>query len=179
MSRIETFQPSWSCSPGKKPTDTRDGMPTTRASIAMADAVITAWDSKIAWNFWRPITAIRNDDGNPRTDPDPGWTPLIGTPNYPDYTSGANNVGGAASEMLKNFFGTDNVDLTLTSLTIPAPDNVRHYSRFSDAEKDIVDARIYEGIHFRFADAVGRRQGQAISNWIFSHFLRPIGGRGK
>ena len=146
-------------------------------SIAMADSVITAWDSKIAWNFWRPITAIRNDDGNPLTVPDPTWTPLIGTPNYPDYTSGANNVGGAASEMLKNFFGDDKVDLTLTSLTIPAPDNVRHYSRFSDAEKDIVDARIYEGIHFRFADVVARRQGQAISNWIFSHLLRPIGGQ--
>ena len=147
-------------------------------SIAMADAMITAWDSKIAWNFWRPITAIRTDDGNPLTEPDPAWTPLLATPNYPEYTSGANSLGGAASEMLKNFFGTDKVDFTMTSLTITAPDNERPYSRFSDAAKDIVDARIYQGIHFRAGDAVARRQGQAISNWIFSHLLRPVGGRG-
>jgi hypothetical protein len=145
-------------------------------SIAVADSMITAWDSKIAWNFWRPITAIRNDDGNPLTEADPTWTPLVATPNYPAYTSGATNLAGAATEMLKNFFGADKVNLTLTSITIPAPDNVRHYSRFSDAAKDVVDARIYDGIHFRFDDEVARRQGQAIANWIFSHLMRPIGG---
>ena len=148
------------------------------ANIAMADALITSWDSKIAWNFWRPMTAIRNDDGNPLTEADPTWTPLIGTPNYPDYTSGANNLSGAATAMLKNFFGKDKVNFTMTSNTIAAPDNVRNYSRFSDAAKDVVDARIYEGIHFRFADVRGRQQGSAISNWIFSHLLRPVGGRG-
>ena len=148
------------------------------ASISMADALITAWDSKIAWNFWRPITAIRNDDGNPLTESDPTWTPLIATPNYSDYTSGANNLSGAATETLKNFFGTDKVDFTMTSLTIAAPDNVRRYTRFSDAASDVVDARIYEGIHFRFADVVARRQGSAIANWVFSHMLRPVGGRG-
>ncbi len=66
----------------------------------------------------------------------------------------------------------------MTSLTIAAPDNERPYSRFSDAATDIVDARIYQGIHFRAGDAVGRRQGQAISNWIISQLLRPVGGRG-
>jgi hypothetical protein len=122
----------------------------------------------------REVAAI----GNPLTEPDPAWTPLITTPNYPDYTSGANNLSGAATAMLKNFFGKDKVDFTMTSLTIAAPDNVRRYSRFSDAASDVVDARIYEGIHFRFADVVARRQGSAIANWVFSHRLRPVGGRG-
>jgi hypothetical protein len=147
-------------------------------NMAMADSVITSWDSKIAWNFWRPVTAIREGhlDGNPNTIPDPLWEPLVGTPNYPDYTSGANNLAGAAATMLANLFGTDEVEFTLRSLTIPAPDNVRSYSRFSDAGRDVVDARIYMGIHFRFADTVAYRQGAHVANWAFGKFLRPVAG---
>ena len=146
-------------------------------NLAMADAVITAWDSKIAWNFWRPVTAIREGhlDGNQNTIPDPLWEPLFNTPNYPDYTSGANNLAGAAATMLANVFGTDEVAFTLDSLTIAAPNNVRPYSRFSDAGRDVVDARIYMGIHFRFADAVAYRQGTHVANWAFGKFLRPVG----
>lgn len=144
--------------------------------LAMADAVITAWDSKIAWNFWRPITAIQNADidGNPRTDIDPGWLPLSATPNYPDYTSGANNLAGAVTTMLTNFFGSDELEFSLTSTTIAAPDNVRAYTRLSDAAQDVVNARIYMGIHFRFADTVALRQGRHVANWVFGHYLRPI-----
>ena len=145
-------------------------------NISMADAIISAWDSKVAWNFWRPVTAIRegDNDGNPRTAGDAGWQPLLGTPNYPDYTSGANNLSGAATTILENFFGTDEVEFTLTSTTIAAPDNVRHYSRCSDAARDVVDARIYEGIHFRFADTAALRQGRHVANWVFGHYLRPL-----
>jgi len=148
--------------------------------VAMADAVITAWESKRHWNFWRPLTAIQQGDadGNARTVGDPAWLPFIVTPNYPDYTSGANNLGGAATTMLGNFFGTDKMTFTMTSNFVhPSgllPKNPRVYERFSDAEKDIVDARIYEGIHFRAADEVARRQGKQVANWAFSHFLRPI-----
>jgi hypothetical protein len=147
-------------------------------NMAMADAIITSWDSKLAFGFWRPITAIQNGhaDGNPRTVGDPTWQPLVGpTPNYPDYTSGANNLSGAATTMLANFFGTDEMAFSLASNTIAAPDNVRDYTRFSDAARDVVDARIYMGIHFRFADTVALRQGTHVANWIFSHFMRPIG----
>ena len=147
-------------------------------NIAVADACMTAWDSKIAWNFWRPLTAIHEAgmDGNAGTSPDTTWQPLIATPNYPDYTSGANNLSGAASTMLGNFFGSDKVEFTITSITIAAPNNVRQYSRFSDLAQDIIDARVYEGIHFRFADEVAYRQGRHIANWVFTHYLRPIGG---
>jgi hypothetical protein len=149
-------------------------------NVAMADAVITAWESKRHWNFWRPLTAIQQGDadGNPRTQGDPAWQPFIVTPNYPDYTSGANNVSGAATTILGNFFGTDKMSFTMTSNFVhPSglqPKNPRVYERFSDAADDAVDARIFEGIHFRFADEVARRQGKHVANWAFSHFLRPI-----
>jgi hypothetical protein len=146
--------------------------------LAMADSAITAWDSKVAWNFWRPNTAIQlgDTDGNSRTDGDPDWQPLRATPNYPDYTSGANNGTGSATTMLANFFGTDEVAFSLTSTFIAAPNNVRNYTRLSDAQQDVVDARIYMGIHFRFADTAGLLQGKRIANWVFGHFLRPVGG---
>jgi hypothetical protein len=151
-------------------------------NISMSDAVITSWDSKIAWNFWRPITAIHqgDNDGNPNTVGDPpagtyaGWQPLFATPNYPDYTSGANNLAGAAATTLVNFFGTDEVHFFLRNSAIAGPDGVREYFLCSDAAQDVVDARIYMGIHFRFADTVALRQGKHVANWLFGHFLRPI-----
>ena len=148
-------------------------------NLAMSDAIISAWDSKIAWNFWRPVTAIRQGelDGNSNTigqDGTDAWTPLLATPNYPDYTSGANNFSGAATTMLANFFGTDEVAFTMTSNTVGAPHNVREYTRCSEAAQDVVEARIYAGIHFRFADSTAMRQGAHVANWAFGHFLRPI-----
>ena len=144
-------------------------------NLAMADAVITAWDSKTYWNFWRPITAIQegDNDGNARTEGDTEWLPFITTPNYPDYTSGANNLAGSATRMLAHFFGTDQVTFSISSAN---PDAVtpREYTRFSDAAEDVVNARIYQGIHFRFADEVARRQGKHVADWAFSHFLRPV-----
>jgi hypothetical protein len=145
-------------------------------NLAMADAIISSWDSKVAWNFWRPITAIHEGelDDNVDTVGDLNWAPLTPTPNYPDYTSGANNFSGAATTMLANFFGTDEMEFTLTSTTITAPNDVRTYARFSDAARDVVDARVYLGIHFRFADTTALRQGAHVANWAFGHFLRPI-----
>ena len=85
--------------------------------MAEADAVITAWDSKKFYNFWRPLTAIRegDKDGNPRTAGDAKWKPLINMPNYPDYTSGANNVTGSVTRMLSLFFRTDKMTFTVNS----------------------------------------------------------------
>ena len=147
------------------------------AYMAIADAYITAWDSKRHWNFWRPITAIHegDNDGNAKTEGDPDWQSLITTPSYPDYTSGANNNSGAVTTMLANFFGTDEMTFSMTSNTPQVVQKTRTYTRFSDAAADVVDARVYLGIHFRFADTVARRQGSHVANWAFSHFLRPVG----
>ena len=149
------------------------------ANLATADALITCWDSKRFYAAWRPITAIRegDSDGNPATIGDPAWQPLINNPNYPDYTSGANSVTGAMTRTLELFFGTDRVVFDVESAAPQAVQKVRRYYRFSDAARDVVDARILLGIHFRFADTVARAQGTSVADWTFNHFLLPLGGR--
>jgi hypothetical protein len=150
------------------------------ATMATADALITCWDSKTHYNYWRPITAIREGDadGNPRTVGEPKWHPLINTPNYPDYTSGANNVVGAMTRTLELFFGTDRKAFQVTSNAPNVMQKSRVYRRFSEAAQDVEDARIYLGIHFRFADTEARKQGTQVAEWAFKHFLLPKGHKG-
>ncbi len=145
--------------------------------MAMADAQITSWNSKNYYVFWRPITAIQlgDTDGNPRTAGDSTWLPLIATPPYPDYTSGANNVSGAATQAFALFFGRDRMTFSATTTNLgPTIQDTRTYHRFSDARQEVVDARIYEGIHFRFADEAARKQGKQVADWVFENFLRPL-----
>jgi hypothetical protein len=146
------------------------------ATLAIGDAVITAWDSKRHYVFWRPITAIREGehDSNAQTAGDPSWEPLINTPPYPDYTSGANNVVGALTRTLELFFGTDHMPFTVVSAHPLAEPKTRTYHRFSELAWDTVDARIYHGIHFRFADEAARTQGRHVAQWVFGHVLQPI-----
>jgi hypothetical protein len=146
-------------------------------TLSVADAAITAWDSKVAYNFWRPLTAIRlgNDDGNPDTVGDPTWQPLVNTPNYSDHTSGANNATGAATRTLALFFGTDEKTFTVfTTNTTPGIPASKTFNRFSDAAAEVVVGRIYEGIHFRFADEDARKQGRHVAQWVFGHALKPL-----
>jgi hypothetical protein len=128
--------------------------------LAGADALIACWDDKARWSFWRPITAIRGagSDGNPATSPDPDWLPLINTPPYPDHPSGLASVIAAMAEASRDFFGTDRVAFSATSSAI-----TRRFSRFSDAVDDVVDARVYSGIHFRTADEDGARMGTQVA----------------
>ena len=147
------------------------------ANMAMADAAITAWDCKVTFRLWRPLTAIREaeNDGNKHTDPDPDWKPLINTPNYPDSCSGANSVTGAATEILQQFFGTDHFEFVMTSTNPAANPPTRPYTRFTDAQRDVVDVRIWQGVHFRSADEDGRKNGIKVGKWAFQHALRPVG----
>jgi len=157
-------------------------------NTASADAIICAWNSKKAFNFWRPITAIRNgtSDGNPLTAEVPGWTSYMPTPNYPDYTSGANNFGGSMTRMLELFFGSDkpfDAPFRIYALggAVPLlPDDplYREYTKFSAIAKEIIDARIYLGIHFRFADTEARSQGRRVSNYAFKNILVPVDKKG-
>jgi len=148
------------------------------ASVAAADAIIEVWDAKRFYNLWRPLTAIRegDNDNNAKTVGDPNWQPLINTPNYPDYTSGANGFSASFSRSLALFFGTDHLPFTLTTTNAIATQKTRSYNRFSDARSDVVEARILEGIHFRSADEVARRMGKHVANWVFNHFLKPVNG---
>ncbi|HET7294419.1 MAG TPA: vanadium-dependent haloperoxidase [Vicinamibacteria bacterium] len=148
------------------------------ASLAAADAAITAWESKYHFSFWRPITAIREGDadGNAETVGDPAWTSLIATPPYPDYTSGANNLTGAFTRILELFFGTDEFSFSVTSNAPLAVQKTRDFARFSQAAQEVVEARVYLGIHFRFADTAARAQGRRVAHWAFMRFLRPVPG---
>ena len=144
-------------------------------SMATADAIISCWDTKIFYNVWRPITAIRNGDadGNADTAGNPTWTSFFAAPNYPDYTSGANNVASATVTVLESLF-KEHIEFTLFSNAAGAVP--RTYTRFADVARDVVDARIFMGIHFRFADTTALRQGREVANWTVSHYLRPIQG---
>jgi hypothetical protein len=147
------------------------------AEMSMADAIITAWDTKKFYVYWRPITAIRegDTDGNPRTEADLSWTPLITTPAYPDYTSGANNITAAATRALSLFFGTNDMNFSITTTnTGPTQNDTRNFTSFSDVQEEVVNARIYEGIHFRFADEGARKQGRHVAQWAHGHFFQPV-----
>jgi hypothetical protein len=135
-----------------------------------ADALIACWDDKAAWSFWRPITAIREagGDGNRWTDPDPSWLPLIGTPPYPDHPSGLACVIAAMAETARDFFGTDRMEYSATSAMI-----TRSFSRFSQAPDEVVDARVYSGIHFRTADEDGAKIGKMVARWRKAFLFRP------
>jgi hypothetical protein len=142
------------------------------ANMAAADAIITAWTDKRGFHFWRPITAIQNGDtdGNPRTAGDLTWTPYLVTPPYPEYTSGANNLTASMTRVLERLFG-DKTEFNVFS----TPAGVtRTYQRFSDMADDVVLVRILQGIHFRSADEVARREGTRAADWAVSHVLRPI-----
>ena len=96
------------------------------------------------------------------------------TPPYPDYTSGANNLSGSFTTIVRRFFDTDKVTFKVTTTAPQAIPNERTYDRFSDLADDMVDARIYLGIHFRFADTAARREGTHVAMQAFNHFLRPV-----
>ena len=141
-------------------------------NLAEADALIVSWDNKYHFNFWRPVTAIQlaDQDGNAATEADPNWLPLLTTPPYPSHTSGPSTVSGAAGEILKQFFGTDNISFTIDGPGI----GDRTFTSFSQASQEAADSRMYGGIHFRFEDEGGRDDGIALGQFVFANELRPI-----
>jgi hypothetical protein len=126
-----------------------------------ADALIATWNDKARWLFWRPITAIRQAeaDGNPATAADTAWLPLVNTPPYPDHPSGLSSVSAAMAESLEAVFG-HRVRFSVTSVS---SNTTRSYRSFDEAVDEVVDARVYSGIHFRKADEDGAEQGQAVA----------------
>jgi hypothetical protein len=146
------------------------------AEASLADAQIACWDSKYHYNFWRPITAIRlgDQDGNRATEVDPDFQPLINTPNFPEYPSGHASISAAVSHVLRRFFGTDVLNFQMTTTNPDAVQKTRFFTRFSQAEDEVVDARVYSGIHYRSSDLTARAQGIRVANWVFKNNFRPI-----
>jgi hypothetical protein len=146
--------------------------------MSVADTEISVWHAKYVYGFWRPITAINlaDTDGNPATSPDPTWVPLRPTPNYPEYPSGYNAFNSTVTHGLENLFQTRHVDLTLTSTAVPGVQ--RHYDFGSALLQDVVDARVWLGYHFRFADTAARDMGQQLAAWTLDHYFQPVHGEG-
>ena len=141
-------------------------------AMAIGDAQIAVYDTKYHYNFWRPWSAIRagDTDGNPLTDPDPGWLPLIATPPHPSYASGHATSSGAARAVLERAFGKDGHDISLTNPAVPGV--ALDYAAWGQITDDIDDARVYGGIHFRFDQEAGARQGRQVGRYILRNYLR-------
>ena len=141
-------------------------------NVAIADAYIASLDSKYTYNFWRPVTAIQAaaTDGNPSTEADPTWQPLLLTPPIPDYPSGHSCAGGAASTVLIATFGDEQTFTLPSTMSLPFPSILpRTFHRISDAAKENAHSRMLVGIHFRLACEVGLEQGQEVGAWVVKH----------
>ena len=149
-------------------------------NMAGADSIISGFETKYTYNFWRPITAIRagDNDGNDDTLGDPNWTPLaplplFATPPHPDYISNHAIYSAAAAQVLASFFGGDDFNYTVTTSTSPNG-AFRGYSSFKQAAEECGASRIYVGYHFPTAVKHGLNMGKQVGNFAFHHFLKPL-----
>ena len=126
--------------------------------------MVAAWDAKFAYNQWRPVTAIRElaDDGSLTTRPDATWAPLITTPPFPDYPAGHTAYGGAAERVLSAVLGEKPGDLAISSST--AGGATRRYQTFHEIAEEVVNARVWGGVHWRTSSTVGRDLGGRIGD---------------
>jgi hypothetical protein len=141
--------------------------------MTLADTLISVWHSKYVYGFWRPISAVTlaDTDGNPATTADPAWTPLLATPPYPDYVSGYSGVASALTRSLEKTLDTRHLRLTLVSTAVPG--TTRFYDSGLVLTADVVDARVWLGIHFRTADTRGAQMGQQVADWSLDRYFHP------
>lgn len=140
-------------------------------TLALADGSIAVFDAKYAYNQWRPVTAIReaDTDGNPDTTADATWIQLLpNTPPFPDYPSGHALQAAAAAEVFCKYLGNESI-----ALHSPATEVTRHYATLDAITDEVIEARVWAGIHFRTSDVVGAEMGTKIGRWVVDHFLRP------
>jgi hypothetical protein len=142
----------------------------------MADAAIACWDSKYYFSSWRPITAIAlaDRDGNPLTQADPNWQPLLVTPNFPEYSSAHSAVSSAATTVLADYFGAN---ITFTVLSDVMTNVTRTFTSFSAALDEIKSARVDAGIHFRTACNGAQVLGEQVAHYAMEHALRRVSNR--
>jgi PAP2 superfamily len=136
-------------------------------NMAAVDALIACYKEKKFWSFWRPVTAIplADTDGNPETTADPAWTPLRITAPSTEYPSGHACFTSATMAGLRAFFGRDDISFSAYSAD---SDTTRHFDSFSQATAELVEARIWAGVHYRFASVDGKRLGADVSREVLS-----------
>jgi hypothetical protein len=142
--------------------------------MAVADSYIAVFDAKYTYNFWRPITAIRNGDidGNDATTRDAGWEPLVDTPLHPEYPCAHCINSAAARAVLESEFGTGPNPLTMTSPTAPGVDH--KWASIQEYADEVASARIYGGIHYRNSTVVGKAMGKQIGELAVQNYLKPV-----
>jgi hypothetical protein len=145
---------------------------------SVADAVIAGFEAKYFYRSWRPRTAIprADTDGNPDTDPDPSWTPLL-TVNHPEYPSAHGFFSTALTDAVAAFFGTNKVTWTLTTSKTAVPQlvqNVRTYYDMNALMRDVDDARVWAGLHWRHSMHHGDQIGRKVARYVTENFFRPL-----
>jgi hypothetical protein len=141
--------------------------------MAVSDAAVSVFETKYHYTSWRPETAIAagDTDGNPNTAPQP-FTPFVMAPCFPAYPSAHGTLSTAAAEVLSREFGPNGHDITFSNVALP--DVTLHYTSFNTLIQDVHDARVYGGIHFRFDQEAGARQGKSVGAYIYKNLLGPM-----
>jgi hypothetical protein len=135
---------------------------------------VAIFEAKYKYNFWRPVTAIRNADldGNNVTERDPTWQPFINTPMHPEYPCAHCTFQSTAASVLNAFFNSDAATFQLTSTT--APGITRSFNKLSDYVAEVVNARIYDGVHYRTSGEAGAAMGRKIGQYTVQNYLKPL-----
>jgi hypothetical protein len=144
-------------------------------TIGLNDAYIAVFDAKYHYNFWRPITAIRNGDidANPDTDREATWQPIDNTPMHPEYPCAHCILSGAVAGIVKEVFGTEDIpEIAVTSPT--APGVTHHWATTTAFSQEVADARIWAGFHYRFSTRVGTQMGLQIGEYVAKNVMQPI-----
>ena len=142
-------------------------------NVSLADAGVLCWVLKFTYDCWRPVTSIRtaDQDGNPDTEPNLTWTPLIETPPFPAYTSGHSSFSSAGATVLANFFGSDQQRFSTTSDGLPGV--VRSFTSLRAAAEEAGMSRIYGGIHWQFDNQDGLTVGRTLGDYVYRNFMQP------
>ena len=145
------------------------------AAIALNDAVIAVLEAKYHYNFWRPVTAIRNGDidGNAATDREAAWQPIADTPMHPEYPCAHCVASGSVAGVVKAVFGTG--DIPEIATTSPAAPGVTHrWTNMTAFTDEVANARIWSGFHYRFSTRAGTNLGLHIGEYVVKSVMQPI-----
>jgi hypothetical protein len=148
-------------------------------NLSFADGVIAFYDAKYTYNFWRPVTAIREASiaNNPGTVADPNWLPNVGntTPD-PAYPGAHAVISAAGASILVSFFGKEHFDFTVTSEVLAGVD--RSFTSFPAAAEEATLSRIFAGVHFRSDLTIGQKLGRQVADFVLDNFLGPVRDKG-
>jgi hypothetical protein len=144
-------------------------------AVARSDALIAVFDAKYHYNFWRPVTAIRNGDidDNPATERDPAWLPIDVTPPHPEYPCAHCIVSASLGSVVETVFSS--ADLPEVSIESPTLPSVPHrWTNVRDFCREVAEARIWAGFQYRFSTRVGQDMGRKIGEYVVHSILQPM-----